>query len=167
MTIRFKITRRLLQTIRRDLDRPHKFAHERVGFVSASASASRGHLCILAREYRPVADNDYAPDLSVGAMMGPEAIRKALQWAMNEHVSIFHIHSHGGVGIPTFSQIDNREQAKFVPSFFQLAPQSTHGSLVLSNDAAFGNVWRGDGAPSEAITEFVEVGAPICTWSIR
>ena len=54
---------------------------------------------MLARDYRPVADDDYLPDPSVCAMMGPEAIRKALQWALRDRVTLFHIHTHGGRGI--------------------------------------------------------------------
>ena len=35
----FKITTALLTAIRSDLQRPHPFAHERVGFISAGLSA--------------------------------------------------------------------------------------------------------------------------------
>ena len=96
MTTRFKITRRLLRAIRQDLERPHPFAYERVGFLSAGLFSTDSNLLVLAREYRPVADDDYLHDSSVGAMMGPEAIRKALQWAMSERVAIFHVHAHHG-----------------------------------------------------------------------
>jgi proteasome lid subunit RPN8/RPN11 len=167
MSVRFKIMRSLLDTIRRDLARPHPFAHERVGFVSASAAAAADEIIVLARAYRPVADLDYLPDPSVGAMMGPEAIRKALQWAMSENVAIFHIHTHGGGGRPGFSEIDLREQAKFVPNFFQLAPKRPHGALVLSGNSAFGHIWLDDDRPFEALTSFVEVGSPIGGWRDR
>jgi hypothetical protein len=165
MTIRFKITGRLMETIRRDLARPHPFAHERVGWVSAGLSSADDELWVLARGYRSVADADYLRDSSVGAMMGPEAIRKALQWAMSEGVAIFHVHTHGGCGRPDFSGIDLREQAKFVPNFFQLAPQCPHGALVLSDNSAYGHIWLGANKPYEAFTGFVEVGAPLKTWS--
>ena len=121
MKVRFKITTALLTTIRVDLKRPHPYAFERVGFVSAGLSASSDDILVLAREYRPVNDDEYLPDPSVGAMMGPEAIRHALQWAMQEGVALFHVHTHGGSGIPSFSDIDLRENAKFVPDFFKVA----------------------------------------------
>lgn len=164
MRIRFKFVRHLFQEVRRDLSRAHEFALERVGFISASASASEGDLWILAREYRPVDDQDYINDLSVGAMIGPEAIRKALQWAMIDNVAIFHTHAHGGYGIPSFSRVDIREQTKLVPNFFQVAPMRPHGSIVLSENAAFGNVQLRADSPSQPINEFIEVGSPIETW---
>ena len=79
MTAHFKITRRLLESVRRDLERPHPFAYERVGFISAGLSSAEDDLWVLARSHRAVADDDYLRDPSVGAMMGPEAIRKAIQ----------------------------------------------------------------------------------------
>jgi proteasome lid subunit RPN8/RPN11 len=165
MTAHFRITRRLLESIRRDLERPHPFAYERVGFISAGVSSAADDLWVLARSYRAVADDDYLRDPSVGAMMGPEAIRKALQWAMSEGVAIFHVHTHGGHGHPGFSGVDLREQAKFVPNFFQIAPQCPHGALVLSGNSAHGHIWLDGDKPYKPITRFVEVGAPLNTWN--
>jgi proteasome lid subunit RPN8/RPN11 len=127
MNIRFKIASALLATIRIDLRRPHPFAHERVGFISAGLAAAHDELLILAREYRPVRDDEYLKDPRVGAMMSAEAIRRARQWAMDERVAIFHVHTHGGTGIPAFSGIDIRENAKFVPNFVSVAPHGVHG----------------------------------------
>ena len=164
LMIQFKITSRLLGSIRQDLARPHRFARERVGFVSARLSSANGNLWVLAREYRPVADGDYLDDRSVGAMMGPEAIRKALQWAMSERVAIFHIHTHHGRGQPGFSGVDLREQAKFVPTFFQIAPRCPHGALVLSDDSAYGNIWLAGNRGHKVISAFVQVGNPLNFW---
>jgi hypothetical protein len=164
MTIKFKITHKLLQEIRRDLERLHPFAYERVGFISCSLSSSKDDLWVLARDYRPVADEDYLRDPSVGAMMGPEAIRKALQWALSERVSLFHVHTHGGDVLLGFSSVDLREQAKFVPNFFQLAPQCPHGALVLSDSFAYGHIWLDPSRHYEVITDFIEVGLPLNTW---
>src|SRR5438477_12577159 len=119
MRVRFKITTALLASLRADLGRPHAFAYERVGFVLAGVAQSAAGVLILAQEYQPVADEDYLPDDSVGAMMGPEAIRKAMEWALMKKVSIFHVHSHGGRGLPGFSAVDARESAKFVPDFLK------------------------------------------------
>ncbi len=164
MTVTLKITSRLLAEIRHDLARPHPFASERVGFISASISSADDQLWILARTYRPVVDEDYLRDPSVGAMMGPEAIRKAMQWALTERVALFHVHTHGGRGRPGFSGIDIREQAKFVPTFFQTARKCPHGALVLSNDMASGNIWLDPGKPGEPIHCFMEVGVPLSRW---
>jgi hypothetical protein len=164
MNIRFKITCALLATIRIDLRRPHPFAHERVGFIAAGLAAAHDELLILARAYQPVRDDEYLRDSSVGAMMSAEAIRRARQWAMNDHAAMFHVHTHGGRGVPRFSGTDIRENAKFVPNFVSVAPRSVHGAIVLSDTAAFGQVWLDRKSPQPFITTFSEVGMPIRTW---
>ena len=164
MKVYFKITTALLTNIRIDLRRPHPFAHERVGFISAGLSASGDGVLALAREYRAVRDGEYLRDPSVGAMMGPDAIRSALQWAMLDGVALFHVHTHGGYGIPGFSSIDLRENSKFVPDFFKVAPQCAHGAIVLSDTAAHGQVWFGRLQPRHVITSFIEVGVPLRKW---
>ena len=166
MKVYFKITTALLTAIRSDLQRPHPFAHERVGFISAGLSAFNSGLLVLAREYRSVADNEYLRDPTVGAMMGPDAIRNALQWALQDGVAIFHVHTHKGRGIPSFSGIDMRETAKFVPDFFKVAPQCVHGAIVLSNTAGHCLVWFDRLQPSHFVTSFIEVGVPLCKWSM-
>jgi hypothetical protein len=164
MKIRFKITSALLATIGIDLRRPHPFAHERVGFIGAGLAAAHDELLILAREYRPVRDDEYLRDPSVGAMISDHAIRRARQWAMNDGVASFHVHTHGGRGIPGFSSIDMRENAKFVPNFVSVAPLCVHGAIVLSDTAAYGQVWLGCTSAQPFITTFSEVGVPIRKW---
>lgn len=164
MNIHFKITKTLLAGIRADLRRPHAFAHERVGFIAAGLAAAHDDLLILTREYRPVLDEEYLPDPSVGAMMSAEAIRRARQWAMNDRVAIFHVHTHGGRGVPGFSGIDMRENARFIPNFVSVAPHAVHGAIVLSDTAAFGQVWLGRDAPQAFVARFTEVGTPVHTW---
>ena len=119
MRVRFKITTGLLASIRADLGRPHTFAYERVGFVSAAVARSAWGVLILAQGHHPVADEDYLRDPSVGAMMGPDAIRKAMELAFMKKVSIFHMHSHGGPGIPRFSGVDLRRECEVRPRFSQ------------------------------------------------
>jgi hypothetical protein len=164
MKLHFRITRALVTAVRIDLRRPHPFAHERVGFISAGLSAVGRDVLIIAREYRAVLDNDYLRDATVGAMMGPEAIRKALQWALEDRLALFHVHTHGGQGLPEFSGIDLRENPKFVPDFLKVAPQCAHGAIVLSNNAARGQVWLQQGRPCRPIDSFTEIGAPIRKW---
>lgn len=164
MKVVFKITSALLETIRADLRRPHPFAYERVGFILAGLAKSAEAVVVLARNYQPVADEDYLRDSSVGAMMGPEAIRKTMEWALLGGVAIFHVHSHGGAGVPRFSHVDVRENAKFVPDFLKVAPQNIHGSIVVSDNAAAGQFWVARDRPAQRVTRFVEVGAPIKKW---
>lgn len=164
MKIRFKIASVLSAAVRTDLRRPHPIAHERVGFISAGLAAARDELLILAREYRPIGDDEYLSGHNVGAMMSDQAIRRARQWAMDDRVAIFHVHTHGGSGIPRFSGVDMRENAKFVPNFVSVAPQYVHGAIVLSDTAAYGQVWLDRTSPQPFITVFTEVGMPVRTW---
>lgn len=164
MKLTLKITKQLLVDIRHDLARQHPFAHERVGFISAGLSSMGPDILMLARAYRPVADDEYLNDPSVGAMMGPEAIRKALQWAMEEGHAMLHVHTHGGHGVPGFSSVDLRENAKFVPDFHKVAPKSAHGALVLSDTAARGQVWLNRSRSPVPIDAFVETGASLRNW---
>lgn len=163
--VRFKITRALATEVREDLARPHSFAHERVGFISAGLSGAGSDIIILARAYRPVADDDYLNDPSVGAMIGTDAIRKALQWSLQSGHAMFHVHTHGGRGIPLFSGVDIRENAKFVPDFFKVTPQCPHGALVLSNNAARGQLWLQRKSSPHSIDTFTEVGPTLSRWS--
>ena len=164
MKVRFKITTTLLTSIHNDLQRRHPFAHERVGFISAGLSACGSDLLVLARGYRPVRDDEYLRDPSVGAMMGADAIRRAMQWAMQDGVALFHVHTHGGSGVPGFSPVDLRENAKFVPDLFKVAPQCAHGAIVLSDTAANGLVWYERSQPHHFIASFIEVGVPLRKW---
>ncbi len=159
-----KITSSLLDEIHSDLERPHPFAYERIGFFSAGLSHVGNDLLILAREYRPIADDDYLEDYTVGAKIGPNAIRSAMQWAMDTGAAIFHVHRHGRLGVPSFSRVDLQDNVRLIPDFFKVAPQCAHGSIVLSNDAACGMVWINAKQPPIPIQAFSVVGAPVKKW---
>ncbi len=158
----FKVVDRLLEGVRLDLARRHEFAAERVGFfVCRPASLVLDGVVILAHDYRPVEDDDYVDDSTVGAMMGPAAIRKALEFALNNKVSMLHVHMHDHAGCPRFSRIDARESAKFVPDFWNVRPEMPHGALVASKDSLYGMCWYpGKSEPIE-IGEFVVIGSPM------
>lgn len=160
-----RIQPRLLSDIREDLSRPHPFAAERVGFVSCRAAKSEdGSLIIYAYGYEAVADNDYMRGGYAGATIGPDAIRRALEIAFEEgkrKVSIFHIHSHIGGGIPGFSLLDQREQKKFVPDFFHSAPNIPHGALLLNEEAIYGNVWTNEKSGPIPFNTIMSVGSPV------
>lgn len=159
MTVLFRTTADFMVRVRSDLLRRHPFAHERVGFITVRAAQGRERLVLLANEYYPVADEDYLRDPSVGAMIGQEALRKALEIALLNPVGVFHVHMHD---LPSrrrlwFSPVDLREQAKFVPDFFKVRRDMPHGAVVLSPHSAAGRAWI---APSEVvnIAEFNETG---------
>lgn len=164
----FRATNDLFTAVREDLHRAHPFAGERVGFfVCRAGSLMHGGLVILGAGYEAVADEDYLEDPTVGAMMGPAAIRKALQRASNagaEDCGIFHVHMHDHPGRTGFSAIDDRECRKFVPDFFNVAPNMPHGAVVLSLDEAVGLCWTAPQSPPVPIDRFASVGAPLRMW---
>jgi hypothetical protein len=157
MKVVFRTTDQFFDDVRRDLARPHQFAAERVGFISLRAAHTRNTLVLLPEAYHPVADEDYIDDPTVGAMMGQEAIRKALNVALLQPVGMFHVHMHEHHGRPGFSKIDVVEQLKFVPDFFKVRREMPHGAIVLSHDRAFGRVWL-DPKTIIRISEFNAVG---------
>ena len=162
MTVHFKITRDLLEKTRYDLERPHSFAAERVGFLSCRVGKiPGGGMILLAHACHPVRDEDYLDDPSVGAMMGPGAIRKAMEYAYNTPVGMFHVHMHGHTGIPEFSRIDLRESRKFIPDFWNVRPKMPHGTLVLSLDSLAGLCWMPDSHRIVRIEKITVVGAPL------
>jgi len=158
MTIIYRSTDQLMAEVRRDLVRKHPFAEERVGFISVKAAQTQDGLLLIADNYFPVADNDYLYDDTVGAMMGAEALRKALNIALLNQVGIIHVHMHLYPGRLWFSRTDLREQLKFVPDFFKVRRNMPHGAMVLSPFTAAGRMWL---APDiiERIAEFNTVGS--------
>lgn len=164
--IRFKITDQLFSEIQGDLHRPHKFAFERVGFVGAGLALHGHHCTMLAHSYAPVADEDYLNEPCFGAMMGPNAMYKAMAWAFEQRVALLHIHAHVGGGIPGFSDIDIRESNKFVPDFFKVRPEMPHGAIVLNDARAFGRIWLSPKTP-RPIVQFHIIGEHSRKWSTR
>lgn len=161
MSIIFRAAADLVGAIRKDLIRPHAFAHERIGFITVRAAAGSEHLVLLADDYYPVADEDYIDDRRVGARIGQEALRKALNIALLNPVGVFHVHMHM---LPShrhwFSRIDLSEQLNFIPDFFKVRATMPHGALVLSPHSAAGLAWT---APNtlQPIAEFNFVGAQV------
>jgi hypothetical protein len=168
MSCTFRLRQDLLQRVHADLDRPHPFAAERVGFfVGHAGHAGERDFVILATDYLPVVDEDYIDDPSLGAMMGAAAIRKAMERALNggrADVSLFHVHRHEHKGAPWFGAVDLRESAKFAPAFFHVAPRMPHGVLVLSHDQAAGLWWESEEGKPRRIDRITSVGAPLRIW---
>ncbi len=157
-----KMTGAMMAQMHADLRRPHGHAHERVGFVTAGCSwRPDGSLVVLAREYLPVADEDYIRNARVGAMVGPDAMRKGLQRAYGTRSALLHVHTHGGLGVPEFSSVDIEGGKQFVPSFFSVVPYMPHGLMVLSNDSAKCLLWTSEAKRPVRVDHFVSVGAQV------
>lgn len=168
VNIHIKITEALLAQVRADLHRRHPFAFERVGFLTAGATRSRdGDLLLLCRSYYPVADEDYEVSATVGAQIGSEAMRKAIEVAHPNKSALLHTHTHGGSGLPVFSKTDLVSGAQFVPGFFNALPRTPHGLLVLSNTSAQGLVWTARNAKPQYVDGFSQVGRSVLKFGDR
>jgi hypothetical protein len=161
MNIIFRATDDFVEAVRKDLIRPHAFAHERIGFITIRVAAASESLVLLADNYYPVADEDYIDDPGVGARIGQEALRKALNLALLNPVGVFHVHMHM---LPShrhwFSRVDLSEQLNFVPDFFKVRSDMPHGALVLSPRSAAGLAWTAPNSTTP-IGEFNFVGPKI------
>lgn len=165
MTIEFRFSRVLYDSIHADLSREHQFAAERVGFIACAAGLLEGDgFTLLAETYFPVDDEHYINDPSAGATIGSGAIRAALQTAYNRRVSMFHVHRHEHSGVPRFSEIDLRESNRFVPDFFKVQRLMPHGVIVLSHNSAHGLCWIPGARGPISIEKFSVVGRPTTTW---
>lgn len=161
MSILFRATEAFMAAVRRDLVRPHAFAHERIGFITVRAAAGHHQLVMLAEDYHPVVDEEYVRDPTVGARIGQEALRKALNLALLKSVGVIHVHMHL---LPSdrlwFSRIDLAEMHNFMPDFFKVGPKMPHGAIVLSPLSAAGLAWT---APNlvQPMGEFNFIGSQI------
>jgi hypothetical protein len=161
MKIEMRTTIGLLKHVRMDLARPHPFAFERVGFLVCKVAETKRHtIHVFPYDYLEVEDDDYLKDVSVGAMMGPAAIRKALQFAYRNPVAMFHIHMHDHHGQPSFSKLDLRENSAFVPDFWNVRPTLPHGAVVLSRDSMAGLCWMPKRRTPFQISSFSIIGFP-------
>jgi hypothetical protein len=136
MNLTIRIPKSILSLAKQDLARPHSFAYERVGFLRCRPTG-RSDL-IVVTGYDAVPDNQYIDNPEVGACIGGEAIRLAMQRILTDNVGIIHIHQHEHAGVPSPSPIDLKSQPRLVDSCRRLNPQLPHGFMILSNTHAWG-----------------------------
>jgi len=157
-----RLPKALVDRMRSDLRRPHPFAFERVGFLSvATADAEAGERLVLGAEYHSVPDEYYVDGRGAGARIGVEAVRGVMHRAMTSGRGILHVHLHDHRGVPEFSPTDSTEQPLLVQSVARVAPQETHGMLVLSADSANAWLWSSDVGGLVVPTRLSIVGYPM------
>lgn len=160
MKVNLKITRRLLAEGLDDLERPHPFAHERLGFFSLRRSTRNNHIVLLATDYHEIADDLYISDPHCGGRIGGEAIRQAMGRSIGGGVGQLWVHTHGRSGVPVASAVDCREGPRVAQSLANAHASSFHGWAVLSEDGMCGEVIV-PGSSITPIQDFSVVGFPM------
>jgi hypothetical protein len=167
MIIRLRLLEPLLKRIHEDLERPHPFAAERVGFLTCGAATlDTPDILLLGEVWHAVADEDYVEDPRVGACIGGRAFRKVFQTVYGEPATILHVHKHDHVGEPRFSLTDERSMHEFVPGFFNVCRSHPHGALVLSRDSAAGALWTEAQGRRYAFATVDVIGRPCQKWRL-
>ena len=144
MSARIRLLRPLYEHVLADLQRPHPFASERVGFLFARTGTAANHtLLIFLVDYLPVPDDQYLPatDLAVGAEINSAAIRNIMQRVMRTGEGAFHTHLHEHPGHPRFSRIDMKDLPLLAQSFQHASPASAHGGFLFSTDDCMASIW--------------------------
>ena len=165
MTIEIRMTGLLAKEIKRDLARPHPFAAERVGFVlgKIGSLSGQGKSVVLTR-YHSVPDDQYEEDDTVGARIGFEAMKAAMQAVFQGRVAkegIFHIHIHEHLGQTRMSREDADGLPPMMPGFQAMGRQAAHGIIILSLDHGSGWVWLPGHDGSVQADKVSIIGTPI------
>jgi hypothetical protein len=157
-----RLARGLYDRVLADLRRPHPFAYERVGFLSARlGTAADGLRLVLLTDYHPVPDDQYVKDSSCGARINSDAIREAMQRVLNTGAGSFHVHLHEHRGTPWFSDTDADETPRVVAGLRTVGPAAPHGMLLLSDDQAEAWVWQPGEAEHVRASLITVVGRPM------
>jgi hypothetical protein len=171
MNVAIKMTGQLYDEIRRDLERPHPFAFERVGFVfgKIGTASDAGRLVLLTR-YHAIPDDHYLDDPTVGARIGPDAMTWAMQTVYHgrpEREGIFHIHMHALPGETGMSRTDAREVPPMIPGFQSVGRDAAHGILILSLDHGSGWVRLPGSKELVPCSTMSVIGAPVRVFDRR
>lgn len=157
-----RLVRGLYDRVLEDLMRPHPYAYERVGFLSAKlGTAANGLRLVLLTDYHPVPDHQYVKDSTCGARINSDAIREAMQRVLDAGVGTFHVHLHEHRGAPRFSSTDSDETPRVVAGLRTVGPSAPHGMLLLSENQAEAWVWLPGEAEHTRAARIIVVGRPM------
>jgi len=161
MNIKVRVPRKLIEAVRADLLRPHRFAAERVGFLFGRlASTGAESSLVLMTGYEPVADEYYVEDARSGARINTHAIRGAMQGVLDRGQGGFHVHLHHWPGRPTLSRMDAEEIPKVVTGLQRVGPTLAHGLVLLHDEECAAWVWLPDNVTVVQATSVSVVGFP-------
>jgi hypothetical protein len=168
MKVELRIPRDLYEEILADLRRKHPFASERVGFVFGKIGlVDEGSRVVLLHRYRPVKDEHYLNDPTVGAYIGPAAMAQAMTDVYDgipSREGIFHIHLHDGSGRADMSPTDRRELPPMIPGFRAVGTEAAHGIIILTRDHGTAWVWLPDLNSHVQTGRVCVTGAPLAVF---
>jgi len=141
MIMFMKITGQLLTQVQCDLERPHPFAFERVGFLFVKqGTIENDNKLLLTTYYMSIPDEQYIPDPTVGARYNSDAIRGVMQRILDTEEGAFHIHMHSPF-FPVFSSDDRANQQRLMPAFRNVGMKGIHGAILLTEHTIVGLCW--------------------------
>lgn len=140
-----KIPRPLLLQAMQDLERPHSFAGERLGFFSFRQSLHRDRPLLLCYDYHSVPDKQYIRDRSCGGRIDGAAIQTAMGRAYRDGCGQLWVHTHGPDGHPSPSGTDLAEGPKVVRSLANAQGKVMQGWAIISKEGTWGQVRALDG----------------------
>jgi hypothetical protein len=155
-----KIPRQLMMTAMEDLERPHPFAGERLGFFSFRQSVHPERPLLLCYDYHPIADDHYIPDETCGGRIGGDAIRVAMGRSFREMSGQLWVHTHGRRGQPRASATDLAEGPKVTQSLANAQPGAIQGWAVISEEGTAGQIRALEGH-LHRLTNLAVVGWPM------
>jgi hypothetical protein len=164
MKVVIRLTRSLWSQVHADLDRPHEFAAERVGFLLAAAADIANGVLLLPTRWLPVRDSDYLDVPGAGATIGARAFRGVLENVYGSRLTALHVHRHEHRGRPSFSEVDEESMREFVPGLFNACKNVVHGALVLSRDSATAAIWQRKATAPTRNARFELIGRPLAAW---
>ncbi len=135
-----KLLKTLLDEAVADLHRPHSFAAERVGFFSTNCSSTGKTTLVHCVAYHSVPDEQYLQDHSVGVRIGSAAITDAMARIAVHKVGQVHVHSHGGVGVPSPSGVDSAELPSLGRSLHNVDHGKASGWAILSGNGGWSSI---------------------------
>lgn len=160
MNPRIKISAELLHRMLLDLERPHPFAWERVGFLSCCQVLDSIAPLLICYDYHSVPDDGYLNDKKCGARIDEGAIQSAMQRVLDKGHAQLWVHTHGRKFRTTPSQIDRDEAPKVVKSIANVDSSLCNGWAVMSEREATGQILL-PGRGLVEVNELTVIGWPM------
>jgi hypothetical protein len=159
--IHLKILESTYDSMRRDLNKQHPFAYERVGFMFARKDIREDAILLLATDYFSIPDNQYINDLNVGAKINSAALRSVMERAYSSKECILHVHLHDHFGPPGLSRVDRIGYSHMIPSFHNIGGGAIHGAVIFSLNNATGLIWTSKTGLPVPVNKLTIVGSPL------